>query len=450
MFSGNRQVFRILRFFSVTSLLCILLAGTVLALFYRDAAIEGIVDFGERSNLMLTQTLLNSLEPELSEYLVMEEVHHTEPLPKSLEMMIRDLMMDTSVVNVTILDDEGIVVFSTKLGIRGENLGDAPGYKEARTGTIYSKGGDFGGFSLFFPRMPVEELISSFIPIKTNYASGPSGIFAVETDVSPLVMDIEMTGMKVFFSNMVIMGLLYLALLFIVRHADRIIKKQEYSLRERSRALEILSSQLITDQESEKKRVAHELHEGVAQTLSSIKFRVEHAGNVVNSQIDIGKEELEEVVPVLQELIKEVRSLAIEMRPPSLDEIGALATLRWYCHELAAVYPLLEIRQNFFIEEQEIPKPIKVVLYRAVQQRLRYLARTNIPLEIEVNVGKANQAVSLEITDNQLMQIEGDDEDVDKLEIVTLREFLTLSGAEVTVLNFDSDGKSRIHAMWPI
>lgn len=451
MFHDNRHVFRILRFFSVASLLCILLAAILLALFYRHAAVEGIVDFGERSNLLLTQSLLNALEPGLSEYLVNEERHHTAPLPMSLQRMIRDLMKDTRVVNVTILDDEGIVVFSTNMGVRGEDRSDSLGYKKAYAGDVHRGGDDFEGFSLFSRRWPGLKLISSFIPVRTDYAPGVSGVFAVETDVTPLLRDIELRGLQVFFVSMGIMGLLYLALLYIVRYAERLIQRHETALRERSRALEVLSSQLITEQENEKKRLAHELHEGVAQTLSSIKFRVEHAVNLVKRREETGERELESLVPVVQDLIKEVRALALEMRPPSLDELGALATLQWYCHEFTAVYPLLDIRQTFLLEEPEIPMPIKVVLYRAVQQRLQYLARKNVPLTVAITVRKANRAIALDVTDDCAMpREESTQAQADQLELVTLREFLVLSGAEVKIREANGGGKTSINAEWPI
>lgn len=450
MFDDNRPVFRMLRFFSVTSLLCILLAAMLLALFYRDAALDGIADFGESSNLVIARSLLNVLEPELSGYLVNEEMHHTQPLPQTLVITIRNMTKDTSVQAVTVLDDEGKVVFSTRGWVIGKDMSDMKGFNEARKGTVYSKGANYGGMSLFLLGMSRENVIRSYIPIWSYDALDVTGIFAVETDVNTLMMDIELAGMKIFFISIVVMGILYLALLYLVRYAERIIQRQETRLRERSRSLELLSSQLITAQEDEKKRVAYELHEGVAQSLSNIKFMVEHAGLLVKGKNKTGENELKQVVPVVQELIKEVRSLALDVRPPSLDELGVISTLKWYCQELKAVYPFIELDQEFFVKEDEIPAPIKVVLYRAVQQRLQYLVRKSVSVNVYIGLRKANRTICLMIEDSHKLQREElKPAEADQLHLVTLREFLTLSGAEVRVREADPNNGTLIFAEWP-
>lgn len=451
MVSKGQQLFRILRFFSVASLICILLAASLLTWLYRQAAIDGIVDFGERSNLMLSQSLLNAVEPRLSAYLANEYLHHSKPMPQTLADAIQRIMVDTSVVKVTILDDEGIVVYSTDGGLIGGSLRDKPGYQVAETGAVLSKVAGNEDFSLLDRGMGRATLINSYIPITTKHTTAIEGVFAVETNVRPLMAEMERTGYQVFFGSMAIMVLLYLALLAIVRYAERLIQGQQTQLQERSRALELLSSQLITVQESEKKRLANELHEGVAQTLSSIKLRLERASELLKERAEEGALSLEPVVPLVHDVIKEVRTLALDIRPPSLDEIGVLATVRWYGRDLSAAYPGLKLQQALEIEEEEIPAPIKVVLYRALQQRLHYLANLEAPLEVTVKLGKANDSIWLEIADDQALPLLDErQQEKHDLQLVTLREFLALSGSEVEIKEPNAVGGCTVYAAWPI
>jgi len=451
MVKKDRQLFRFLRFFSLASLMCIVLASGLLTWLYREAALDGIIDFGERSNLMLSRSLLNAVEPQLLTYLSDEYLHHSKSMPDALQETILRVMEGTSVFNVTILDDEGIVVYSTNGQLIGNSYRDRPGYQAAVKGAVLSKIAQSDNASILHWRFSNATLIDSYIPIRGHHTTPVEGVFAVESNVKPLMMEVEHTGYKVFFGSMAIMVLLYLALLAIVRYAERLIEGQQTQLRERSRSLELLSSQLITVQENEKKRVANELHEGVAQTLSSIKLRLEHASELMKAHQAEGASSLVKVVPLVHEVIKEVRTLALDIRPPSLDEFGVIATIRWYGNELGSAFSKLKLNQELTIDEGDIPGPLKVVLYRALQQRLQYLANLERPLQVNIRLGAKHGIIWLEIEDDQsLAQMDAEQQEAHELQKVTLREFLTLSGGEVVLTEPNASGGSTVYAAWPV
>ncbi|NIS79955.1 MAG: Two-component sensor histidine kinase, partial [Anaerolineales bacterium] len=83
-----------------------------------------------------------------------------------------------------------------------------------------------------------------------------------------------------------------------------------------------LSSQLLTAQENERKRIALELHDGIGQSLSALKFGVENS----LKEVDKGASRpimkpLEAVIPIIQESIEEVRKIAMDLRPATLDDL---------------------------------------------------------------------------------------------------------------------------------
>ena len=65
-----------------------------------------------------------------------------------------------------------------------------------------------------------------------------------------------------------ILSALYAVLILIVRRANNTIELQQRTIRERTETLELLSAQMLKTEESHKKKIAFELHEGVAQTLA--------------------------------------------------------------------------------------------------------------------------------------------------------------------------------------
>ena len=66
-------MFRLLRYFFITSFVSIIVAAVVLGLFYRTIAVRSVIEMGEVNNASVTRALANSLEPELWPYLATAE-----------------------------------------------------------------------------------------------------------------------------------------------------------------------------------------------------------------------------------------------------------------------------------------------------------------------------------------------------------------------------------------
>jgi signal transduction histidine kinase len=442
---------QILRLFPVASFVGIVTAAVLLTFLYRQVAIRDIISFGERSNVVLAQGFLNAVRAPLVPYLADEDHHHGRPVPAELVDAINGLLHNTGVIRAKIYDDEGIVLHSTKAQQIGENRSDNPGFQAAIAGRVASKLIYRDSFNPFDRATESDNLIQSYVPVRRSRTEPVLGVFEIYTDVNHLVAEIERGQLLVLGGGMAILALLYLALVAVVRHADRLIAAQQNTIRERSHTLELLSAQLISAQENEKQRVAGELHEGVAQTLSAVKFQVERACALAGSQSGAGGPALEAVVPALQGAIQEVRALAMELRPSSLDDLGLLSTLGWYLRELRAVYPGLDVRQDLSVREEAISKPLKVVIYRVVQLALHYVARDAGARRAHVRLYPADAAVRLEVTHDgpSGARQAGPEADSD-LQLLVLRERVTLSGGALTVGADGARGCSTLTASWPV
>lgn len=110
-------MFKLLRFYSIASFVAVLATALLIALFYRQVAIQGIMQLAERSNLALARTALNSVRPVLVDYLNsvaeagMVNVSHRPP--PELAAAIHSLMNESSVVRIKIYNQHGVVAFST-------------------------------------------------------------------------------------------------------------------------------------------------------------------------------------------------------------------------------------------------------------------------------------------------------------------------------------------------
>ena len=439
-----------LRYYSVTSLVSIIIAAVLLTLVYRQATIHEIRSFGERGNVLVTQGILEAVRPELSAFLQDEELHHGGPFPSELAGVIERLTHYSSVQRIDVVDDEGIVLFSTDTHRIGEDRTRRPGYRSAIAGEVYSRFDYRKVFSFSFTAQGSDDVVMTHVPIGNGAAMPVLGVLAVETDVSPFVAELERGEMRVFLVSIAVMAVLYVVLLGIVRKAERLVSAQESAIRERSHALELLSAQLLTTQEEEKKRLARELNEGVAQTLGALKFRLEHAATLLEQKGSAEDLNLAELVPLIRGAMQDVRALAMDIRPPSLDEIGVLATLQWYCKELRSVYGGLELDCEASVLEQDVPKPLKIVLFRIVQELMVALVSDAGARRLQMRVGRDADQLWLRIdADRSLATTAGEGAEASRFELAALRERITLSGGTLEMANDGALGGAAVRAVWP-
>jgi signal transduction histidine kinase len=447
--AGNQNVFRILRFFSVTSLISILVAAALLTLLYRQVAINDLLHFGERGNQLLAQSFLNAVRAPLVVYLANEDHHHGRPVPSELVQAITGLMQNTGVTRVKIYDDEGIVLFSTKSDQIGKNRSGNPGFQSGMKGRVMSDLIYRDKLNPFDRESESDNLIQTYIPIRQGHDEAILGVFEVYSDLTPLVAGIERAQILILGGSTGILVLLYLALLAIVRYAERIIVTQQNTIRDRNHALELLSAQLIRGQEDEKKHLAFELHEGIAQNLSSIKYRMEHACRPNGLPCADDNRPLEAIVPAIQSAIQEVRALAMDLRPSSLDDLGLLPTLEWYCREFRAIYPGIDLQLDVQTREEDIPKNLKEVLFRLIQQMLQNIAREGCANQARIRLHRSDASIRLELRDNCPAAAASDEQATERnTYLLTLRERVTLAGGDMDVFAPDESGGTTVSAGW--
>ncbi len=176
-------------------------------------------------------------------------------------------------------------------------------------------------------------------------------------------------------------------------------KRAEESLRRSEAQLKGFSSQLLAVHESERKRVALELHDSLGQLLSAVKFGVESTlAHLERGTIRPGN--LESLVPMIQQAIEEVRRIYTTLRPTMLDDLGIVATLNWYCREFSSLHPQLSIDCRFDIDESLLAESVKVTMYRLVQEAFERIATRSRATQVRLIVQQTDSRVELTVEDN--------------------------------------------------
>ncbi len=276
-------MFKLLRYFSLTSLVSIVAVAAALGFFYRQSAVRSMVEMGESNNKALTVVLANSLWPWLAPYFKRADTLRSDQLqahPDRAELfgVLKEQVAGLSVAKVKVYDLNGRTVFSTEAKQIGEDKSGNAGFQAARRGEVTSELTHRDQFSAFERTIENSDLLSTYIPMY-RVANGPVvAVFEVDDDVTPFLQRIAQTQRRLIVGVCLILSLLYGVLFFIVRHADRIIRRQyrERELAEEAlRSAQALLEQRVAERTTELARANHGLEMEVAERRI-VEQRVTH------------------------------------------------------------------------------------------------------------------------------------------------------------------------------
>ena len=160
--------------------------------------------------------------------------------------------------------------------------------------------------------------------------------------------------------------------------------------------MQTLSHRLVAVQEEERHRVAHELHDEMAQILTGLDLTLE-MGRRLSS--DALKANLDEAQALVQELLSRVHNLTLKLRPPVLDDLGLLATLLWHFQRYTAQTNVRVKFKHIGLEGRRFPPVVETTAFRIVQEALTNVARHAHVREVTVHLRADQNALDAQIED---------------------------------------------------
>ncbi|MGE5464371.1 MAG: GAF domain-containing sensor histidine kinase, partial [Syntrophothermus sp.] len=163
--------------------------------------------------------------------------------------------------------------------------------------------------------------------------------------------------------------------------------------RERQRKL---AKSLVDIQETERRRIARELHDHLGQSLTGLQFMLETAKN---QAVDAQRTRLEQIQDAVTEIIRDVREMSLNLRPSMLDDMGLVPTVLWHIDRYASQ---TGIHVNFQYDQfpGRIPLEIETAAYRIIQEALTNAARYAQVKEVFVGLVVQEDTLWVEILDN--------------------------------------------------
>jgi two-component system NarL family sensor kinase len=162
-----------------------------------------------------------------------------------------------------------------------------------------------------------------------------------------------------------------------------------------------LSAQHMTIQENERRRIASDLHDGLGQSLGLVIASLENMAELL-SQGEPGKaaECLQRLNPKVRDTLDELRSIAMNLRPATLDSLGILATLSWHLREIEVACPGITIERRLEIDESDVPNCLRTPIFRILQEAGSNAIRHGGADRVTVRLNKVRGVLQLAIEDN--------------------------------------------------
>lgn len=230
-------------------------------------------------------------------------------------------------------------------------------------------------------------------------------------------------------------------------------KEAEKERQKSEEGLRILSARLLSAEERERKRIASDIHDSIGQTLSAIKFSVESSLLSLNDQsISSAQKALERIIPVTQQSIDEVRRIIMDLHPSTLDDLGLVATISWFCRDFESFYTNITVKRAIEVAEDDIPAPLKTVIYRILQEALNNAAKHSKTDSILLKLDKRGKNLELLIEDGGVgfdtEEATAANGSAKGLGLASMKERASSSGGGFTIQSAPGIG-TRIQILWP-
>lgn len=148
----------------------------------------------------------------------------------------------------------------------------------------------------------------------------------------------------------------------------------------------------------ERRRIAREIHDGLAQDLAALRLQVHRWRDLIACNPDQVCNELDGVHQLLGEKIREVRRAIFALRPPAIDELGFWRAMHRFLEEFAEQNQL-HIHVQVTGEGESLPPHLELVIFRILQEALNNIARHARAHMVWVELGVAEK-ISIRIRDD--------------------------------------------------
>ncbi len=194
-------------------------------------------------------------------------------------------------------------------------------------------------------------------------------------------------------------GLFILVILIALLIYNRRKLRQEGKLQaERFRQQEQAASAVIHAEESERNRIAVELHDGLGQLFSAVKMNLSGISDHLQFKDEHSKDMFNKTLDMVDESCREVRVISHQMAPNVLLKSGLSAAIRDFISKIDA--RKLKINLETFGLQERLSQHTEAVLYRVVQESVNNVIKHSGATSLDIQLTKDEEGINAMIEDN--------------------------------------------------
>lgn len=158
-----------------------------------------------------------------------------------------------------------------------------------------------------------------------------------------------------------------------------------------------LTHQLIKAQENERLKISRDLHDHIAQDLSTLKIGLE---TLFKDQSEETRNKVTRLSDILQRSIASVRDMAYDLRPPGLDQLGLVKTLYLYCEDFSKSSSVEIDFAAAGVDGLNLEYETEINVYRLIQEALNNIKRHASADRVTIRLVATSPDIVIRIKDN--------------------------------------------------
>jgi signal transduction histidine kinase len=182
---------------------------------------------------------------------------------------------------------------------------------------------------------------------------------------------------------------------FVIVYQRKMIKNQVALRRLQDERQQELLKAVIEAQETERKRLAEDLHDSVGQVLSAIKLRLHKLDKLNEGQNTM----LADTRKLTDECIQEIRNIIHNVLPPVLTDFGLIDALQALCTKMNDNTPV-QVTFSRKLADERFPSAIELTLYRIAQELFGNAVKHSEATTIQVELQKTGSDLIMSFRDN--------------------------------------------------
>jgi PAS domain S-box-containing protein len=176
-------------------------------------------------------------------------------------------------------------------------------------------------------------------------------------------------------------------------------KQMEIDVEEKYKKFKSLASHFKSSIEEDRKYLANELHEELAQLASVLKMDIEWIKSNASGLLPTVSSRIEHASVISQLLIKAIRRISFSISPNMLEHLGLNATLDWYCKEFSILNGL-PCHYEAAYDETRLTSEVRIDLFRICQECLLNTSNYAQASHVKVSIKDSGDRIQLVVVDD--------------------------------------------------